>query len=76
MNHGIACTLREEIFAGINFRELGFTEYFAGINFHEFSLTKDFPGINFQRFCRSRFNVCLKKYFFNGLSLWFWEQSR
>ena len=54
-------TLREEIFAGINFREfflghfagikfceLSFTEDFAGINFREFSLTKDFAGINFR----------------------------
>ena len=40
-------TLREEIFAGINFRELGFTQDFAGINFRELSLTKDFTGINF-----------------------------
>ena len=29
-------------FAGINFRELGFTEDFAGINFRELSLTKEF----------------------------------
>ena len=50
------CTLREEIFAhlffghsaGINFRELGFTEDYAVINFREFSLTKDFAGINFR----------------------------
>ena len=35
-------------FAGINFRELGFTEDFAGINFRELSLTKDFAGINFR----------------------------
>ena len=54
-------TLREEIFAGvnfrdfffghfagINFRELGFTEDFAGISFREFSLAKDFAGINFR----------------------------
>ena len=41
-------TLREEIFAGINFRELGFTEDFAGINFRKLSLTKDFAGINFR----------------------------
>ena len=53
-------TLREEIFAGINFREcflgyfaginfgeLGFTADFVGINFRAFSLTKDFAGINF-----------------------------
>ena len=49
MNHGIACTLREEIFAGINFRELGFTRDFAGINFRELSLTKEFTGINFRK---------------------------
>ena len=54
-------TLREEIFAGINFREflfghfagiifreLGFTQDFAGINFRELSLTKNFAGINFR----------------------------
>ena len=54
-------SLREEIFAGINFREvffrhfaginfreLGFTEDFAGINFRELCLTKDFAGINFR----------------------------
>ena len=54
-------TLREKIFAGINFREffsghfaglnfreLGFHEDFAGINFRELSLTKDFAGINFR----------------------------
>ena len=35
-------------FAGINFREFGFTEDFAGINFRELSLTKDFAGINFR----------------------------
>ena len=56
-----AITLREEIFAGINsreffyghfaginFRELSFTEDFAGINFRELSLRKDFAGINFR----------------------------
>ena len=55
-------TLREGIFAGINFckfffghfaeiafRELGFTEDFAGINFRDLSLTKDFAGINFRK---------------------------
>ena len=54
-------SLREEIFAGINFREFffghfaginfrefGFHEDFAGINFRELSLTKDFAGINFR----------------------------
>ena len=35
-------------FAGISFRELGFTEDFAGINFRELSLRKDFAGINFR----------------------------
>ena len=52
---------REEIFAGINFRdfflghfagtnfrELGFTKDFAEINFCKLSLTKDFAGINFR----------------------------
>ena len=82
-------TLREEIFAGINFhkfffghfaginfRELGFTEDFTGINFRELSLTKDFVGIYFresalQRFRGSKFSVCLKKHFFHYLSLMF-----
>ena len=54
-------TVREEVFAGINFREFffghfaginfrefGFTEDFAGINFREWSLTRDFAGINFR----------------------------
>jgi len=41
-------TLGKEIFAGIKFREFGFTEDFAGINFRELSLTKDFAGINFR----------------------------
>ena len=54
-------TLREEIFAGINFREfffghcaeisireLGSTEDSAGIYFRELNLTKDFAGINFR----------------------------
>ena len=57
----ILATLREEIFAGmdfrkfifghfagINFRKFGFTEDFAGINFHESSSTKDSAGINFR----------------------------
>ena len=43
----ILYTLRKEIFVGINFRELGFTEDFAGINFHELR-TKDFAGIDFR----------------------------
>ena len=38
-------TLREEIFAGINFREI-FFRYFAGINFRELGFTEDFGGIN------------------------------
>ena len=44
----IQSTSREEIFAGINFCEFGFTEDFAGINFRELSLTKDFAEINFR----------------------------
>ena len=44
----VSSTLRKEIFAGINFREFGFTEDFAGINFRELSLTRDFAGINFR----------------------------
>ena len=47
-NHYNGTTLREEIFTGNNFRELGFTEDFAGINFHELNLRKDFTGINFR----------------------------
>ena len=35
-------------FAGIDFREFGFTEDFAGIKFRELSLPKDFVGINFR----------------------------
>ena len=58
----VASALREEIFAGINFREffcgnfaginfheLGFNKYFAGISFRELSLTEDFAGINFRK---------------------------
>ena len=55
-------TMREENFAGINFRQffffrhfaeinfraLGFTTHFTGINFREWSLNEDFPGINFR----------------------------
>ena len=61
-------TLREEIFARINFREfvfghfagiyfreLGFNEDFAEINFRELSLTKDFMGINFREFVFGHF---------------------
>ena len=40
-------TLREEIFAGINFREF-FFEHSVGINFRELTFTKDFTGINFR----------------------------
>ena len=40
-------TLREEIFAGINFREF-FLGHFAGINFRELGFTEDFAGINFR----------------------------
>ena len=60
-NEILETTLREEIYAGINFREfffghfagiifreLGFTEDFPGINFRELSLRKDFAGINFR----------------------------
>ena len=38
-------TLREEIFAVINFREF-FFGHFAGIDFCEFGFTEDFVGIN------------------------------
>ena len=41
-------TLREEIFAGINFRKF-FFGHFAGINFREFGLIEDFAGINFRK---------------------------
>ena len=40
-------TLREEIFAGINFREF-FFGHFAGINFRELGFNEDFAGINFR----------------------------
>ena len=59
-------TLREEIFAGINFRELGFTEDLAGINIRELSLSKDFAGINFREsalykdFAGVNFKFCFK----------------
>ena len=42
-------TLREEIFAGINFRKLCFDKHFAGINFRKLSLSKDLAGINFRQ---------------------------
>ena len=48
VNRNKLYSLREEIFAGINFRALGSTEDFAGINFRELNLTKDFAGINFR----------------------------
>ena len=41
------CTLRREIFAGINFREF-FPGHFAGINFRELGFIEDFAGINFR----------------------------
>ena len=41
-------SLIEELFAGIKFPTLNFTENFAGINFREMSLTKDFAAINFR----------------------------
>ena len=56
--------LREEIFAGINFREVGFTKDFAGINFPKRNLYKDFAGVNFA------FDV---EDIFHDFSLWFWE---
>ena len=37
-------TLKEEIFAGINFRDF-FSGHFAGINIREFGFTEDFAGI-------------------------------
>ena len=42
-------TLWEEIFAGINFRELSFTKDFAGFDFRELGWTKVFSGINFRK---------------------------
>ena len=36
-------------FAGIKFREFGFTEDFAGINFRELSLTRDFTETYFRK---------------------------
>ena len=52
-------TLREEILAGINFRNflsdilqevilMGFTNEFAGIIFRELGLTKNFTGFDFR----------------------------
>ena len=40
-------TLREEIFAGINFANF-FFGHFTGINFRELGFTVDFAGINFR----------------------------
>ena len=61
VNDTVQPTLREEVFAGINFREfffghfaeinfreLGFTEDSAGINFRELSLRRDFAGLIFE----------------------------
>ena len=46
-------TLREEIFAGINFREFS-SGNFAGINFRELGFTEDFAGINFRQLCLTK----------------------
>ena len=53
-----------EHFAGIIFRELGFTKDFASINFRERDLYKDFSGINLS------FDL---KHFLYDLGLWFSE---
>ena len=37
-----------DIFAGINFRKLGFTKDFAEINIRELGVIKDFVVINFR----------------------------
>ena len=42
------CTLKVEIFAGINFCEF-FLGHFAGIDFCELDFTKDFARINFRK---------------------------
>ena len=46
-------TLREEIFAGINFLEF-FFGHFVGINFLEFEFTEDFAGINIRELSLTR----------------------
>ena len=46
-------TLREEIFAGIKFREF-FSGHFAGINFRKSGFNKDFVGINFRALCLTK----------------------
>ena len=60
-------------FAGINFRELGFTKDFAGINFRDFGLTKDFAGNTFANTTSTKISQeqisCLPE----GVFLWFWE---
>ena len=66
---GILFTLSREIFAGIDFRELGFTKDFAGIDFHELSLTIDFAGIDFRQrdlyknFTKLNFTFALRNIF-------------
>ena len=52
-------TLREEIFAGINVRELGLTKDYTGNNFRKRNLYKYFEGINFA--------CTLKEYFSTNL---------
>ena len=49
-------TLREEIFAGINVRELGLTKDYTGINFRKRNLYKDFA--------EKKFPICLKEHFY------------
>ena len=73
-------TLREEIFAGINFfsghfaginfLELGFTEDFVGINFPKLSLTNDFAGINFRKSALRVFHITtFSKFSFQTLGI-------
>ena len=83
-------TLREDIFAGINlreffwgyfaginFRELGFTEDFTGIDFRELSLTKAFARINFREsalfkdFARVNFTFAFRNIFSTNLAYGF-----
>ena len=47
------------LFAGITFRNFGFTKLIAGIYFRDRKMYKDFAGI--------KFRGCLKKHFFRDL---------
>ena len=82
-------TLREESFAGINFREF-FAGQYVDINFRELGFTKKFAGVNFREWglarnlTRINFRVCLKEHFFptwlcgfeNDLSIFFFYLNK